>query len=103
MDLPGQLVSKWRKRFSWKRIGALEDRERLCEPSGFFPREVVVRVQALVYELSYEKWHSRVSVHLPRESDGGGAPGEIAAQISGTTAQCVGRMRTRSQQWQHRS
>ena len=37
LDLPRQIVSKWRKRFSRERIAGLEDRERPGRPSGFPP------------------------------------------------------------------
>jgi transposase len=37
LDLPRQIVSKWRKRFYRERIAGLEDRERPGRPSGFPP------------------------------------------------------------------
>ena len=37
LDLPRQVVSKWRKRFYRERIEGLEDRERPGRPSAFPP------------------------------------------------------------------
>jgi uncharacterized membrane protein len=37
LDLPRQIVCKWRKRFYFERMGGLEDRERPGRPSGFPP------------------------------------------------------------------
>ena len=37
LDLPRQIVSKWRKRFYRERIAGLEDRERPGRPCGFPP------------------------------------------------------------------
>jgi len=37
LNLPRQIVSKWRKRFYFERMGGLEDRERPGRPSGFPP------------------------------------------------------------------
>jgi len=37
LDLPRQVVSKWRKRFFEERIAGLEDRPRRGRPSGFSP------------------------------------------------------------------
>jgi len=37
LSLPRQIVSKWRKRFSEKRIGGLTDKPRTGRPSGFSP------------------------------------------------------------------
>ncbi|MGA2380993.1 MAG: helix-turn-helix domain-containing protein, partial [Spirochaetia bacterium] len=57
LDLPRQIVSKWRKRFYFERMGGLEDRERPRDPDGrpVFPPEVVVQVKALACELPYER------------------------------------------------
>ena len=37
LDLPRQIVSKWRKRFFELRLEGLEDRSRPGRPSGFSP------------------------------------------------------------------
>ena len=37
LDLPRQIVSKWRERFYRERTAGLEDRERPGRPSGFPP------------------------------------------------------------------
>jgi transposase len=37
LDLPRQIVSKWRKRFCQQRLGGLEDRQRPGRPSAFPP------------------------------------------------------------------
>jgi len=38
LDLPRQIVSKWRKRFCKERLGGLEERPRRGRPSLFSPR-----------------------------------------------------------------
>jgi transposase-like protein len=38
LDLPRQIVSKWRKRFCQERLGGLEGRPRRGRPSSFSPR-----------------------------------------------------------------
>lgn len=38
LDLPRQIVSKWRKRFFEERLGGLEERPRRGRPSLFPPR-----------------------------------------------------------------
>jgi len=37
LDMPRQIVSKWRKRFCAERIEGLRDRSRRGRPSSFFP------------------------------------------------------------------
>lgn len=37
LDLPRQIVSKWRKRFYRRRLGGLEDVPRSGRPPGFSP------------------------------------------------------------------
>ena len=37
LDLPRQIVSKWRKRFCAERLDGLRDRSRRGRPSSFFP------------------------------------------------------------------
>lgn len=37
LDLPRQIVSKWRKRFFEQRLGGLEDQARSGRPGGFSP------------------------------------------------------------------
>ena len=37
LDLPRQIVSKWRKRFCQERLDGLRDRSRRGRPSSFFP------------------------------------------------------------------
>jgi len=37
LDLPRQIVSKWRKRFCQERLDGLRDRPRRGRPSSFFP------------------------------------------------------------------
>lgn len=37
LDLPRQIVSKWRKRFFEKRLAGLEDEERQGRPPAFSP------------------------------------------------------------------
>jgi len=37
LDMPRQVVSKWRKRFFLERLAGLEDRPRRGRPSGFSP------------------------------------------------------------------
>lgn len=38
LDLPRQIVSKWRKRFCQERLGGLEERPRRGRPNLFPPR-----------------------------------------------------------------
>ena len=38
LDMPRQIVSKWRKRFFEQRIAGLEERSRDGRPAGFSPR-----------------------------------------------------------------
>jgi hypothetical protein len=37
LDMPRQVVSKWRKRFCAERLDGLRDRSRRGRPSSFFP------------------------------------------------------------------
>ena len=39
LDLPRQVVSKWRKRFFYERLAGLEDRQRPGRPRAFSPRD----------------------------------------------------------------
>lgn len=39
LDLPRQVVSKWRKRFFYERIGGLADRPRSGRPGTFSPSD----------------------------------------------------------------
>lgn len=39
LDLPRQIVSKWRKRFSEQRLAGLEDRSRRGRPREFSPSD----------------------------------------------------------------
>ena len=50
LDLPFQIVSKWRKRFFEERLAGLEERSRTGR-TPVFPPEVVVAVKAIACEL----------------------------------------------------
>lgn len=43
LDLPRQIVSKWRKRFFEKRLAGLEDEQRQGRPPVFFPLKSPLR------------------------------------------------------------
>src|SRR5262249_41297025 len=60
LDLPRQIVSKWRKRFFYDRLAGLEEAPRGGRPARFFPC-VVVEVKRLACELP-----SRSDVPLAR-------------------------------------
>ena len=50
LDIPRQIVSKWRKRFFEDRLAGMEDQPRSGRPASFSP-QVVVQVKALACEL----------------------------------------------------
>ena len=83
LDVPRQIVSKWRKRFHQQRLAGLEDRPRTGRPSGF-PPQVVVQVKALACQLPSES-----GIPLSRFSTADIAAEivhrGIVAQISGST------------------
>jgi transposase len=54
LDLPRQIVSKWRKRFFEKRLDGLSDNPRAGRPAQFSPEEVVT-VKAIACELPARK------------------------------------------------
>lgn len=63
LDIPRQMVSKWRKRFYEQRLAGLRDRPRAGCPPVFSP-EVVVAIKALACELPatsgvpLSRWHA---------------------------------------------
>ncbi len=63
LDIPRQIVSKWRKRFYEQRLAGLRDRPRTGRPPTF-PPEVVVAIKALACELPgtcgmpLSRWHA---------------------------------------------
>ena len=83
LDMPRQIVSKWRRRFYDGRLPGLEEHPRTGRPARFSP-SVVVAIKALACELPYRRGLplSRRSVaELRQEAVANG----IVAQISGTT------------------
>lgn len=83
LNLPRQIVSKWRERFFERRFEGLEDEPRKGRPPVFSPR-VVVEIKALACELPYENDIplSRFSTNeVAREAIKRG----IVAKISGAT------------------
>jgi len=83
VDMPRQIVSKWRKRFFEERLAGLGDRPRRGRPSGSSPR-VVAEVKALACELP-----SKLGIPLSRFSRSElrrhVLAAGIVAEISGTT------------------
>lgn len=51
LELPRQLVSKWRKRFFEQRVAGLQERPRRGRPA-VFPPEIVMEINALACQLS---------------------------------------------------
>ena len=83
LDLPREIVSKWRKRFFEERLNGLQDRPRRGRPS-LFPPKVVMEVKALACQLPCERDipFSRLSnADIAREAVDSG----IVASISGAT------------------
>jgi transposase len=100
LDIPRQIVSKWRKRFYKQRLAGLRDRPRTGRPPAFSP-EVVVAIKALACELPdtcgvpLSRWHAPDLARAAVEQG-------IVASISGTT---VWRWLSADaiRPWQHRS
>jgi transposase len=100
LDIPHQIVSKWRKRFYKQRLAGLRDRPRTGRPPAFSP-EVVVAIKALACELPdtcgvpLSRWHAPDLARAAVEQG-------IVASISGTT---VWRWLSADaiRPWQHRS
>jgi transposase len=100
LDIPRQIVSKWRKRFYEQRLPGLRDRPRTGRPPAFSP-EVVVAIKALACELPdtcgvpLSRWHAPDLARAAVERG-------IVASISGTT---VWRWLSADaiRPWQHRS
>ncbi len=72
LDLPREIVSKWRKRFFEERLSGLQDRPRRGG-RAVFPPKVVMEVKALACQLPYEtragpKHHESGSPHTGAES-----------------------------------
>jgi len=53
VDMPRQIVSKWRKRFFEQRLAGLQDCPGCGRPSRFSPK-IVVQIKALACELPCE-------------------------------------------------
>jgi transposase len=100
LDIPRQIVSKWRKRFYEQRSPGLRDQPRTGRPPAFSP-EVVVAIKALACELPgtcgvpLSRWHAPDLARAAVEQG-------IVASISGTT---VWRWLSADaiRPWQHRS
>jgi transposase len=100
LDIPRQIVSKWRKRFYEQRLPGLRDQPRTGRPPAFSP-EVVVEIKALACELPdtcgvpLSRWHAPDLARAAVERG-------IVASISGTT---VWRWLSADaiRPWQHRS
>ena len=100
LDIPRQIVSKWRKRFYEQRLPGLRDQPRTGRPPAFSP-EVVVAIKALACELPdtcgvpLSRWHAPDLARAAVERG-------IVASISGTT---VWRWLSADaiRPWQHRS
>ena len=100
LDIPRQLVSKWRKRFYEQHLAGLRDRSRSGRPPAF-PPEVVVAIKALAYELSATCGVPLSHWHVPDLARAAVERG-IVASISGTT---IWRWLSADaiRPWQHRS
>ncbi len=83
LDLPVQIVSKWRKRFFQERLSGLEERPRSDRRPGF-PPEVVVAVNAIACELPTRRGLPLSRLHIPDIQAEVVSRG-LVAEISGTT------------------
>ena len=82
LDIPRQIVSKWRKRFYEQRLAGLRDRPRTGRPPAFSP-EVVVAIKALACELPSARGVPARERHAPDLARAAVERG-IVASVSGT-------------------
>jgi transposase len=83
VDLPQQIVSKWRKRFFLERVPGLDEEPRGGRPARFSP-SVVVEVERLACELPAALGLPLARITIPELQRAVVARG-LVAQISGAT------------------